>query len=72
MKFDNIVESFLSKKPVEKLGNQEAADKIVGIFNETHPDEVAGAVIESLTRFYSLDHTQTQALATFFDQHLSD
>jgi hypothetical protein len=72
MKFDALVESFFSKKPVEKLGNQEAADRIVDVLNETHTDEVAGAVIEALNRYYTLDSEQAQALASFFDQHLSD
>jgi hypothetical protein len=72
MKFNTIVETFLSKEPAYKLGNQEAADRIVDVLNDTDPDEVASAVIEALNRFYTLDNDQSQALAAFFDQHLSD
>jgi hypothetical protein len=72
MKFDKLVESIFNKKTEEKLGCHDAANKIVDIFNETQPDEIAGAVIEAMNRFYTLDQEQSQALAAFFDQHLSD
>lgn len=72
MKFNTIVESFLSKGPPAKLSNLEAADKIVEILIVTDPDEVASAIIEALDRYYTLDNEQTQALTAFFDQHLSD
>jgi hypothetical protein len=72
MKFDKVINEMLGKKVDEKLGCHDAADKIVSIFNETQPDEIAGAVIEAMNRFYTLDQEQSLALATFFDEHLSD
>jgi hypothetical protein len=72
MKFDKFVQSIISKEPVKILDNQEAVKQLVKILGQTQPGEVADVVIEALSRYYTLDPEQTQALASFFDQHLSD
>lgn len=72
MNFDTTVESFLKKAPTARLNNQEAVGRLVDILNNIEPDEVSTAIIEALNRYYSLNHDQVQALAAFFDQHLSD